>query len=319
VVDLHHIICDGLSQMILLSEFLRLAQGEELQPLYLQYKDYAEWEYRFKLTDEYRSHRGFWINSFGKEIPSINFPVTTAHIDAESDEGGSVNFRVGKDTLRPILDYLQKEEIPAFVGLLSVYFTFLAQISGQEDIVIGIATSGRSQLESENIVGMFVKMVPFRYCMDLTMSFRDFVKGVSDRWIQANNHQIYDLEDIMNELNGNGRDRTVKLFDVIMASQDFGDHRGEELESDISVYPIEKIVSKYPLSLITHEGDAAFNLRLEYLSAYFSKPDAELLAGQWKSLVTVIFQNLDAKMSEIIGGGELQHDLIDDDITFDWK
>src|SRR5690606_12135266 len=44
MTDKHHIISDGLSQEILLQDFWTLYQGETLQPLQLQYKDYAVWQ-----------------------------------------------------------------------------------------------------------------------------------------------------------------------------------------------------------------------------------------------------------------------------------
>ncbi|HEX3045793.1 MAG TPA: D-alanine--poly(phosphoribitol) ligase subunit DltA, partial [Bacillota bacterium] len=44
IYDLHHIIADGTSMDILVSEFIRLYVGEELPPLRIQYKDYSAWQ-----------------------------------------------------------------------------------------------------------------------------------------------------------------------------------------------------------------------------------------------------------------------------------
>ena len=41
VVNMHHIITDGLSHTILVDEFAALYNGEDLPPLKLQYKDYS--------------------------------------------------------------------------------------------------------------------------------------------------------------------------------------------------------------------------------------------------------------------------------------
>ena len=41
LIDMHHIIADGVSMSILIKEFAQLYNGESLKPLKLQYKDFA--------------------------------------------------------------------------------------------------------------------------------------------------------------------------------------------------------------------------------------------------------------------------------------
>jgi polyketide synthase PksJ len=46
VIDMHHIITDGVSMGILVKEVMSAYAGEELPPLNHQYKDYSEWQHR---------------------------------------------------------------------------------------------------------------------------------------------------------------------------------------------------------------------------------------------------------------------------------
>jgi hypothetical protein len=41
---MHHIISDGASVGVLIDELTRLYAGETLEPLRIQYKDYAVWQ-----------------------------------------------------------------------------------------------------------------------------------------------------------------------------------------------------------------------------------------------------------------------------------
>ena len=56
LVDMHHIITEGVSQSILEREFHALYKGEELPPLALQYKDFSEWlnsaEQQSRITEQ---------------------------------------------------------------------------------------------------------------------------------------------------------------------------------------------------------------------------------------------------------------------------
>lgn len=42
--DMHHIVSDGVSMDVLVEELVRLYGGESLEPLRIQYKDYAVWQ-----------------------------------------------------------------------------------------------------------------------------------------------------------------------------------------------------------------------------------------------------------------------------------
>ncbi|MDI3412126.1 condensation domain-containing protein [Bacillus sonorensis] len=44
VIDMHHIIADGMTMSIFINEFNALYQGFELKPLRIQYKDFAVWQ-----------------------------------------------------------------------------------------------------------------------------------------------------------------------------------------------------------------------------------------------------------------------------------
>ncbi|MDY8049767.1 condensation domain-containing protein, partial [Paenibacillus polymyxa] len=42
--DMHHIISDGVSSNNIVQELVQLYEGQELEPLQIQYKDYAVWQ-----------------------------------------------------------------------------------------------------------------------------------------------------------------------------------------------------------------------------------------------------------------------------------
>ena len=61
---------------------------------------------------------------------------------------------------------MQQSNITLFSGFLALYNLFLNQLVGQDDIIIGINSSGRLQSELENVVGMFAKTLPIRLLTD---------------------------------------------------------------------------------------------------------------------------------------------------------
>ncbi|MDD9768244.1 condensation domain-containing protein, partial [Bacillus subtilis] len=55
LVDMHHIISDGVSVNILIREFAELYNNRKLPALRIQYKDYAVWQEGFKTGDAYKT------------------------------------------------------------------------------------------------------------------------------------------------------------------------------------------------------------------------------------------------------------------------
>lgn len=303
VLDVHHIVCDGMSQVILLTDFLSLYKGEALKPLRIQYKDYAEWEYNFKTTDEYIAHREFWLKSFEGEVPKLELPVTSVQLNRPPGQGGNLLLSINQKTMKPVLDLLKEEGITSFSGLISIYFMFLSQLTGQEDIVVGINSTGRMQDEVEGVVGMFVKTLPVRRSLSSDVPFRQFANDMHKYLVQATSRQIYDLADMLSELNNNRPVPVKSLFEAMFVFLDFEETKSRANNDGFYNYEFENATSKYPLTLFAREVDGAFNFRLEYATAYFTREDVEMLAAQFTSLVERIAQNADATTGEYIGIG----------------
>lgn len=297
VFDIHHSICDGMSQINLFSDFLKIYEGQQLPALSVQYKDYAEWEAAFRVTHEYSSLREYWLKAFEADVPKLSFPVT-AEATVEETEGGNVFFKIDKDLLTPVLQLATQENATTFAGLFSLYSLFLMEFSGQDDIVIGINTAGRVQEELEPVVGMFVKTLPVRQKIGIEQSFRSFLQETHRTLANASSKQLYDLSAIISELNKNRAVPVQGLFDVMFVFQNFADKSITTEGVEFVPFVFDNTTFKYPITLFASEGDDAFYFRLEYSCQYFTQQDAELLAQKFTAIATTVAANTGAFLYE---------------------
>ena len=72
IIDIHHIITDGVSIQILTDEFAKIYGDYALEPLALQYKDYSSWQDQLFQSDEIKSQEKYWLNQFEGELPVLN-------------------------------------------------------------------------------------------------------------------------------------------------------------------------------------------------------------------------------------------------------
>ncbi|NLS90143.1 hypothetical protein EYI23_19655, partial [Bacillus subtilis] len=75
LVDMHHIISDGVSVNILIREFGELYNNRALPALHIQYKDYAVWQEGFKTGDTYKTQEAYWLKQLEGELPVLDLPA----------------------------------------------------------------------------------------------------------------------------------------------------------------------------------------------------------------------------------------------------
>lgn len=315
VMDVHHIVCDGISQQQIYTDFMKAYQGNYMEALDIQFKDYAEWEHEFKSKQEYLAYREFWLKSFEGKIPKLELPVTKRATDS-TDKGGNYTFPIDRSKIEPIMDTLKQDEVTVFSGLFSVYFLYLSQLTGQDDIVVGTVSSGRLQQELDNVVGMFSKSLPIRRLIEPNISFIEFAKGLHKYLVEANSKQAYDLTNIVSEMNAIKPSHITDLFEVMFVFQNFEHSEGKDGFSYIN---FDNSNAKYPISLYASEGTDTYDFRFEYFGNYFTKADIEVVATQFESLVEKIAENPEAKVIDIIGGtGATTTSVEEDDIAFNF-
>ncbi|MBQ3970180.1 MAG: AMP-binding protein, partial [Clostridia bacterium] len=87
LMDMHHIITDGMSQNVFIGELTALYNGEKLEPLTHQYKDYSEWMRTRDLT----SQENYWKEQFSEEAPVLDMPTDFVRPQIQSYLGRTIS------------------------------------------------------------------------------------------------------------------------------------------------------------------------------------------------------------------------------------
>ncbi|MGX5763543.1 condensation domain-containing protein, partial [Brevibacillus parabrevis] len=93
LLDMHHIIADGISLQIVLQEFAALYnEGKTLEPLPMQYKDYANWQCQRRET--LQSQEKYWLDLLQGELPVLNLPLDHPRPPLQSFAGDKITARL---------------------------------------------------------------------------------------------------------------------------------------------------------------------------------------------------------------------------------
>ncbi|HLP58377.1 MAG TPA: condensation domain-containing protein, partial [Candidatus Deferrimicrobium sp.] len=191
MVDMHHIISDGISMNILVKDFMALYQEENLDKLQLQYKDFSVWQTGEKQKESIKRQEAFWLNEFAGEIPVLELPVDYPRPAIQNFEGNRIQFEIDKESTVVLKDLTLKTGATLYMLLLALYTIFLSKLTNQEDIVTGSPIAGRKHPDLKKIIGMFVNTLALRNYPAGEKKFPDFLEEIKEKTLKAFATQDY--------------------------------------------------------------------------------------------------------------------------------
>jgi acyl carrier protein len=156
MVDMHHIISDGTSHMILSEDFLAFYNGTELEPLRLHYKDFSQWQNRSVESCGIKDQESYWLELFSGEIPRLELPADNKRPEVFTFAGDVYSFRLDREDALKFKALGSRNGATLYMNILAVVNTLFYKYSGQKDIIIGTGIAGRPHADLQHIIGMFV-------------------------------------------------------------------------------------------------------------------------------------------------------------------
>ncbi|MBY8914908.1 amino acid adenylation domain-containing protein [Bacillus sp. YC2] len=300
LLDMHHLIADGVSMGTLIQEFSDLYRGKELPPLTLQYKDFSVWQNEQFTAGEFSRQEGFWLDTLGENIPILDLPLDKKRPLLPDFSGDTFTARIDKETADRLRLLMDETGSTLYMVLLASYSLFLSKLSGQEDIVVGSPAAGRSRAELEGIIGMFVNTVAMRSKPKGDKTFRAYLEEVKMLALAAVEHQDFPFEELAQKLDTRREVNRNPLFDAMLVVQNSDDFKVELPGLTISSQTVHHDMSKFDLTLHAQERpDGTMHFQFEYSTALFEEETIVRWADHFKELLGNIAGDLDRKLFDI--------------------
>lgn len=264
--DAHHAIVDGISIRILLEQWLALYGGQPLQQQPLQLKDAAVWMAGTGVAQAEEHSKMFWRNQLAAELPGLRMPMDRSRPEKRTFCGDTVQFQLPADLAAAIDQFARSNKMTVNAVLFAVYFLLLHRYTGQNDLVSGTLTSGRTRSEMATIVGMFNHFLPVRMAVCTDESFRKFAGRVHQHLTDLYAHQDYPLERIVADTAMHRTSAHSRLFDTMLIVHN-------EFDADIAI----EISGLRLIQNEVHTGTAKLDFKLDvYMNCH------GLLRGVWE-------------------------------------
>lgn len=307
-ITFHHIITDGWSSEILLNEIKTLyeAYSNKLNnPLpvpSLQYKDFSTWQNKQIISGEYQKHEQYWLDCFSSGTPKLNLSLDKPRPILQTNYGRSLFNSVSVRTTGKMVNFCREQEVTTFMYALSSVWLLLSKYSGQNEMVIGTPVSGRTNIEFEKQIGLFVNTLPLKILGDVEITVENFLKHVKSVVLNAFDHQLYPFDMLVDKLNIESDLSRAPLFDVMISWRDA--HRNESEFTSLgkaAVNPCKSPLefSQFDLSFDFVKNENNLEIEFQYNSSLFDDETAIRILNNLSHIIDNMVNQKDVRLKDI--------------------
>ena len=308
-LTMHHIIADGWSMELLISEVLSvydqlIQEGAVvLPPLDLQYKDYAVWQETLAETQRYQEAEKFWLQQFQGDLPVLNLPSFKTRPQLQTYEGEVYAHKFSPAFLQNIKAFSKKEEVTLFMVLLTGVNTLLHLYTAEEDIILGTPVAGRIHPDLENQIGLYLNTLAIRSELRSNQTFLELLYALETTLINAYQHQEYPFDELINKLNLKRDASRSALFDVMVVLQSQGQLKSLSRQKNIAglqleSFPFNRKTSRFDLSLTFTEQED-LELEIEFNKDLYEGTWVENIGQHLETVLTHLTDKPNCQLAEI--------------------
>ncbi|MDS0134365.1 MULTISPECIES: condensation domain-containing protein [unclassified Amycolatopsis] len=299
----HHIVFDGWSPTIFFRDFTELyrarlaGRAPELPDLPFQFADFAAWQRRRLSGETLERGLRFWRAELAG-LPAAQLPLDRPRPAAQSFDGDLVEFTIAEPAAEAARRFSREHGVTTFVTMLALVDALLHRWAGFTDVVVGVATSGRTHPATHDLMGYFNNLPPFRTRVEGELSFTDLVRRCADTVAHVLDHEEIPLEKIVSAVCGPREPGRQPLFDVAYTyqnvPQDTAELGGLECSrfSDAgTVAGIAPGTAKFDLTVgVIDQQDGPMDGYFEYATALFDRGTADALARLLPGLLDAVLR-----------------------------
>ncbi|WP_288993413.1 non-ribosomal peptide synthetase [uncultured Paenibacillus sp.] len=297
--DMHHIISDGVSMDVFVEELVRLYGGESLEPLHIQYKDYAVWQQSDEQKVQLKREEAYWLDRYRGELPVLEMPTDYPRPAVQSYEGHTLTSFVDEATNEGLKQLAAQRGTTLYMVLLAAYTVLLHKYTGQDDLIVGTSIAGRTHGDTQPLIGMFVNTLAIRNYPASEKTFLSYLEEVKETTLGAYEHQNYPFEELVDKVQVSRDLSRNPLFDTMFSLQNLEESEFELEGLKLSPYPSEYGMAKFDLSVDVTEENGGLECNFEFATALYKESTIRRLSIHFGHLLAAIVSHPNAKIAEL--------------------
>jgi amino acid adenylation domain-containing protein len=308
VLSIHHIVCDGdrsiglfFGEIGALYEAFSSGKPSGLVKLPIQYKEFALWERQQLQGEILETQLTYWKQQLGDNLPLLQLPTDRPRLPIQTYPGAYQQLNLSGELTEQLKLLSQQAGVTLFVTLLAAFQTLLYRYTSQEDIIVGSPVSGpgRNLPETEGLIGYFGNPLVLRTDVSGNPTFLELLSRVALVVAQAENHQDYPFQKLVEQLKPD-RDRSIPpLFQVLFFLRDDLMPTLELPSLTLTTLDVEGTFVPYDLCISIKNTDSELAWIWEYNTDLFESDTITRILKHFRNLLESIVENPEGRIGEL--------------------
>ena len=188
---MHHIVCDGWSNGILVREIGELyraaVEGDapRLPDLSIQFADFANWQQEWLRGEKFEEAFDYWRGQLAGRLPPLEIPTDRPRRPGIASPGVIGTSLLDKPLSDALRSFGRQVDATPFMLFFAGFVALLSRWSGQEDVLVSSPAANRQHVETEGLIGPFANPLLLRTDLSGSPTLRSLVLRVRELSLAA--------------------------------------------------------------------------------------------------------------------------------------
>ena len=298
LMDIHHLVADGASIDLMLSQLCAILNGHSIEAEHYTYAQHVADQKAAEDSPDYTAAKAF----FEQQLSGCE-EVTEVPADLTNPVSQGVTATVSSPfDLKAAEQFCREHEItPAALTLAAVYYT-LSRFTNNEQVTLTTISNGRSDVRIADTVGMFVNTLAMSTKIGAQRVI-DFLHTVSDQFESTLQHENYPFAQIATDYG---------LSAEIMFAYQIGVlNRYAVGSEELEIENLELNVPKFQVAFYIQEHEGRPAVTIDYDNGRYSEGMMQSMADGVVTAIQAFRQNPDAGLLQTSLLNEEQQIVLD--------
>lgn len=297
--NLHHLISDGLSMQVLSKNLISFYHDyvredePKVQPLRIQYKDYAVWQQAEVESKKADAYHEMWKQLFKGEIPRVRLPFEKKRPDKFTNDGDGIQFNLGKKCRDGIQKITNLHDGTMYISIIFLVKLMMHKYLGNKKIMVGSSFSTRTHAELEDQIGFYVNNLPLVTDIQEEQTLALLYKSVKDHTLEVSSIPWYPLELLIDQISYSYDPSFSGLFNVLVEYHEDQVHDKNAQENISFINYHYNMPCQFDLSFEFHEHENDIICNIVYNNSLYDKRHMELFVNRFRNISNQLTDYMD--------------------------
>ncbi len=294
VVNANHIIVDACAASLVASKIVNiyssLISGTDNKEIPTSYINYINSENTYLSSNKFLKDKAYWEEQF-KNSPEIGTIPSVKASSVDSSNAERILFKLDKSKVQEINKFCTKNKVSIFNFFMAIYAIYISRVSNLDNFVLGTPILNRTTAVDKNTPGMFISTVPFKFNIDNSISFLDFISNIAKDTLGMFRHQKYPYQDILEFIRSKNSNQP-NLYDILISYQNTKtDRNSSDVPYKVNWTFNGNVADSMQIHLFDMNDEGNLNIAYDYRLNKYNKSDIENLHRRILYIIEQILNN----------------------------